>query len=517
MKFHTWGESECCLPKGATSATLWDERENLEGKLNAGDVLILQEVLGPESGEPMDADPSHRHAVRLTSVTIKRDKLLERMIAEIEWNASDALPFPLCISSKVDGVPIQDVSMAFGNVVLADYGYTRSELLLSPSGAEDYRPKLSSGPLTFQGYARDRMERPVTARDGRPSTFDYQAQAESAMRWELRDVLPAIVLVDDRNKEVWHHQRDLLSSDRYAQDFVAEVEEDGKASLRFGDDILGKRPTNSLRAVYRIGNGKAGNVGAESLYHLFLSRNPMDSSRPVDGIENLHNPMSAAGGEDPEPLDQVRLYAPTAFRTQERAVTEKDYAAAAQRHPDVQRATAIVRWTGSWHTVFIAVDRKGGRPVDLDFKAELATFLERFCMAGYDLEIVEPIFVPLDIVLTVCVSEGYFPADVLRELQETFSSGVLADGSYGFFHPDRLTFNQDIYLSNLIARAMQVPGVKWLDASEEGGNRFQRWGQPSRGEIVSGVLHMDSMEIARLDNDPNNPENGKIEFLMVDK
>ena len=48
--------------------------------------------------------------------------------------------------------------------------------------------------------------------------------------------------------------------------------------------------------------------------------------------------MPARGGADPEPMSQAKLYAPQAFRTQERAVTEADYAAAAQRHPDVQRA-----------------------------------------------------------------------------------------------------------------------------------------------------------------------------------
>jgi hypothetical protein len=517
MRFYTWGESECCLPIGSTSASFLDEKENLQGKLNRGDVLILEEVKGPSSGELMDADPSHRHVVRLTNVTFKKDLLLENAVVEVEWDASDALPFPLCISSQVAGVPVSDVSMAFGNVVLADFGYTRSEALPEPSGRESYRPRLSLGPLTFQGHARDRMGRPVAAKEGRPATFDSQAAAEDAMRWEMRDVLPAIMLVDDKNGQIWHPQRDLLSSDRSAQDFVAEVEEDGFASLRFGDDVNGKSPTSSLRAVYRIGNGKAGNIGAESIFHLFLSQPPKDSSRPVNGIEIVRNPFPAIGGEDSEPIDQVRLYAPQAFRTQERAVTEKDYAAAAQRHPEVQRAVATMRWTGSWHTVFIAVDRRGGRPVDQDFKEDLSVFLERFRMAGFDLEIVEPVFVPLDIVLTVCVLKGYFPTDVKKALLEIFSSGILADGSLGFFHPDNLTFNQDIYLSTLIARAMQVPGVEWVDASQSKVNRFQRLSQPSQSGILSGVLHMGAMEIARLDSDPNNPENGKIEFMMVGK
>ena len=68
--------------------------------------------------------------------------------------------------------------------------------------------------------------------------------------------------------------------------------------------------------------------------------------------------LPARGGADPEPMQQVRLDAPQAFRAQERAVTEADYAAAAQRHSGVQRAACTRRWTGMFHTMFITVDRR---------------------------------------------------------------------------------------------------------------------------------------------------------------
>jgi hypothetical protein len=72
----------------------------------------------------------------------------------------------------------------------------------------------------------------------------------------------------------------------------------------------------------------------------------------IPGVK-VRNPLSARGGQDPEPIAHAKLLAPVAFRTQERAVTEDDYAAAAERHPDVQRAAATRRWTGSWYTMFI--------------------------------------------------------------------------------------------------------------------------------------------------------------------
>src|SRR5207237_788573 len=79
---------------------------------------------------------------------------------------------------------------------------------------------------------------------------------------------------------------------------------------------------------------------------------------------SVRNPLPARGGIDPESLEHVRQSAPVAFRTLERAVTPDDYATVAERHPEVQRAQATVRWTGPSRTVLLTIDRLGGRPPD---------------------------------------------------------------------------------------------------------------------------------------------------------
>ena len=54
---------------------------------------------------------------------------------------------------------------------------------------------------------------------------------------------------------LWRPRHDLLNSGRFAPEFVVEMEEDGRATLRFGDDALGRRPVEgtTFRASYRIG------------------------------------------------------------------------------------------------------------------------------------------------------------------------------------------------------------------------------------------------------------------------
>jgi len=263
-----------------------------------------------------------------------------------------------------------------------------------------------------------------------------------------------------------------------------------------------------FQASYRIGSGSGGNVGAEAIVHVLAA--------PGLGIASVRNPLVARGGVAPESLEEVRQYAPQAFRRQERAVTEADYADVAQRHPEVFRAVARRRWTGSWHTMFITVDRVGGQPIDRAFEDELSGFLERYQLAGHDVEIEPPRLVPLDIAMTVCVKPNHLRSDVKRQLLQRFSRFELADGQLGYFHPDNYTFGQDVYLSRLIAAAMAIQGVRWVkvDPGTNPPGRFQRWGARANTEIEDGYLPIGRFEIACLDNDANAPENGRIEFHM---
>ena len=218
------------------------------------------------------------------------------------------------------------------------------------------------------------------------------------------------------NDGTWSAQQDLLASDAFARHFVVEIESNGVAQLRFGDGISGRRPAAgaAFRASYRHGNGTRGNVGAGAIGCIVW---------PGEGIRRVRNPIAATGGVDPESLVQVRQFAPQAFRKQERAVTAGDYAEITERNVDVQQAACTFRWTGSWLTAFVTVDRKGGRPVDDVFKQSVLEHLERYRMAGFDVEVNAPTFVPLDLALEVCVQAGYFQSDVRQSLLEAFGTG----------------------------------------------------------------------------------------------
>ena len=189
-------------------------------------------------------------------------------------------------------------------------------------------------------------------------------------------------------------------------------------------------------------------------------------------------------------------------------MTPRDYAAAAERRPDVQRAAATFRWTGSWYTAFVTADRFGGAAVDAPFASRLRGHLERFRMAGYDLEVGGPRYVPLDVALHICVLDDYFRADVLEAVQKVLSSDVLPDGRLGVFHPDNFTFGQSVFLSRIIAAAQAVEGV---DAVRT--DTFQRLVNPSPTSRDEGVIRIGSLEIAQLANSRTFPERGRLTLL----
>lgn len=506
LRFYTWGEEGCRLPVGATRATL---RGDLTATLRAGDVLVFIERRSPRTGYRADADPARRHAVRLTRVAADNDPLGGQFadppinaatpVTEIEWLAQDALPFALDLSMvqvpaddlDAGGETRQPASVALGNIVLADHGETLdAEDLPAVETPHRYRPTLRRRNVTFA------------------ADFDPAAPASHLVNATLRPpTLPSVRLTSASGE--WRPVRDLLNSDRFQTEFVGELERNGRLYLRFGDGRTGRAPQIGERftAVYRVGGGLTGNIGADALAHLVTTES---------GVLDVRNPLPALGGRAPESMEAVRQYAPQAFRRQERAVTEADYAAMAERHPEVQRAVATRRWTGSWHTIFLTVDRKGGAPVDAAFEDDLRAFLERYRMAGQDIEIDGPRFVALDLAFLVCVEPGYFASHVKAALLERFSNRLLPDGTRGFFHPDNFTFGQPVYLSQLVATAMATPGVRWIDASTGKGKptRFQRWGEAPRGELGKGQIDMGRFEIARCDNDPNRPENGRLDFIM---
>ena len=313
----------------------------------------------------------------------------------------------------------------------------------------------------------------------------------------------------------WNPQQDLLASGPTDPVFVVEIESNGTAYLRFAtpgdpDSPLG---TNGLvppsgtafAATYRIGNGSAGNVGAESLKFLAAA-----DAR----IQTCSNPLPASGGTDPETGDQIRVRAPQAFLSQApgtlaRAITMADYEAIAENNPMVNDAAASLRWTGSWYSVFVAVEPLGGGTLTPALQQAVSTTVETYHLAGQDVQLESPQYVSLQIALTVQVADNYFRGDVEESLLQVLGNQLLPNGQKGLFYPDNFTFGETVYLSPIYAAARSVAGVLSVTATQ-----FQPQGPNTSRYLSAGEIKLGSLQVARMENDPSYPDHGQLSLTM---
>jgi hypothetical protein len=567
---HELGDTQCCLPKGSMRAFLYGvDRASLTAyapDLNAGDWLLLEEVRGVESGAAIDLDPAHRQFVRLIEVRrtapasppavppplvdpafkaavggtaaepvlqpVKAgDAAAARLpLVEVVWREADALRVPLCLSATTPrGDVISHIAVARGNVVPIDHGRTITlqlgDLPAEPPGfARAATLRVPVTPLTVAPPAepgpRDALDRPLNGRH--------------VLDTEVRACLPAVsatMTLPGAPPTLWQTVPDLLDSGPFEEHFVADIDDSGFATLRFGDGEHGRSAQGAAGVAVRarIGNGAAGNVGRDAIAHAVFNDpstliDPAKPGDPPDAFPKLlgvRQPLAATHGQDPETIAEVRELAGAAMRAvQFRAVTEFDWEDRALTIPGVADAKATFRWTGSWYTVFVAlhpddpenlVTLPGGRVrLAPRFEARALASLTRVRLAGYDLVLDTAIYVPLKLAIRICVENGHLRGQVLKAVGEVLSNRGFANGRVGFFHVSRLRFGAAVRLSRIVAVVQAVPGVSSLEVTE-----FRRYWLLPNNELETGSLPLGPFEIARLDNDPSEAENGVLELDAV--
>jgi hypothetical protein len=490
MQLYAWGNHTCLLEAGATAATLRDAWEPANGaaepqralrQLAPGAHVLFESVPEVAGANSTAADPARRHVVRLTAVRRAVDPLYGIPIVEIGWEDADRLPFKLPVATSV----------AWGNLVAVDHGRSLDERETLPAvpleSHTPYRPVLAHRNLTFA--------KPPPA--GPAANFN---------RRDPRNARPQIIelVTTDRAgcRRDWSAVSDLLASGPDDAHYVAEVDENGLTTVRFGDGVLGRRPPRgaTVHARYRVGNGVAGNVGADTIVNVTFTGEP---AGPYE--LRVRNPLPAHGGTAAEAADDVRLLAPSSVRAlAAAAITPDDYGRIAERDPRIRRAAAQFCWTGSRTVVRVAIDPVAAANLDPDLLREVAFALEAVRRIGHEVQVVAAVHVPLRLVLNVRVKRGFTAEAVRKALAGTLSAKQRPDGTRGFFHPESLAFGGGIAQSALVARALAVAGVEDVTIA-----RFERLNAPAP-RAVPAVLRLGPLELGRLDGDPSRPGRGVL-------
>jgi hypothetical protein len=366
--------------------------------------------------------------------------------------------------------------------------------------APDYFYCLGSGPLAWIGGTGGDAD---TAQPARPELVLLQDHGEASpmpWRWErwLLDARPedaAFTLTPEKYSPV-------LS---VAGSTWFDYDGGEGTTIRFGDGTFGSRPAPGLTfaALYRIGNGLAGNVPADTITIVAAGGTPS----PVIGCTN---PFPATGGTDAETPQQIKDRAPQAFRANPlRVVRPPDYAAAAQSLPWVQQAGTTFRWTGSWLSVLSAADPITTEQPTLPEVVELTDLLNRRRLAGYESYVLPPRYVSIDLRITLCANPAYFGADVEAAVLTALRPGSLPGGGVGFFDHTRWAFGAPLESSALLAAVQACTGVQGVTQM-----LFRQRGVQSGWTPLPETLDFGGDQILRVDDDPSRPEAGSLKVIV---
>lgn len=166
-----------------------------------------------------------------------------------------------------------------------------------------------------------------------------------------------------------------VSTDRH---FTVDFDDDGIATITFGDGVNGRIPpagVNNIRSTYRTMDEVDGNVGADTIT---VNRSG------IAWIGNLTNPRGATGfnfkeGSTVDDLARLKVAGPATLRIRERAVSTEDVELlvldfiAADGSKPVKRALGIEEAFGP-KTVEAVVVGAGGAQVPPDKLSEIQDF-----------------------------------------------------------------------------------------------------------------------------------------------
>ncbi len=120
--------------------------------------------------------------------------------------------------------------------------------------------------------------------------------------------------------------------------FTVTVDENDRATIRFGNGTNGLIPSGNITIAYKTGGGLIGNVDANTLNNLEGSFS--DSlGNPV--TLSVTNPLAASGGVNRQTVEQARVLAPESLRSINRTVSKDDYEIHARLVPGVARALMV--------------------------------------------------------------------------------------------------------------------------------------------------------------------------------
>ena len=168
--------------------------------------------------------------------------------------------------------------------------------------------------------------------------------------------------------------------------YLIQETTDEKYELLFGDGVFGKKleSGNVIKASYITSNGKDGNGVANFRFAASLKDENGASITNVDATFSAQAPSE--NGDEIEPVESVKYYAPRLYSSQYRAVTAADYEAILPTiYPNIESVSAYGGedlTPPQYGRVFIAAKPRNGSFLSDFTKKQLLQQLKNYSVAG---------------------------------------------------------------------------------------------------------------------------------------
>lgn len=287
-----------------------------------------------------------------------------------------------------------------------------------------------------------------------------------------RDVILLTELGQTRDE--WTLRESLAFSREGQKDFAIEVDEHDRATVIFGDGMLGAIPApgSIIKASYRVGGGSQGNVVADTIQTI------IDAPQLALLGAQVTNSQAATGGAERESIEHAVSHAPQVFRSLKRAVTAQDYEALAL---DFKGVGKVLAEGTSWNVVTLFVAPAGGGHVSDVLEANLLAYFEDKRPISTIIEIEDVDYVPIYVTADVGVKSYYSGEEVKEHVQQAVRQ-LLAF--------ENVNFQQTVYLSKFYEAIEAIDGVAFVNISE-----FRREGQSAGFVQPQGKIELSAHEI----------------------
>jgi hypothetical protein len=313
----------------------------------------------------------------------------------------------------------RDTVTVYGNVVNATHGETRHEVLGSGDGSKTLQQfALRQSPVTYLAAATP-------------------AGAASTLQTRVNDIL-------------WHESETLAELGATDRKYITKTDDADKTTLVFGNGVYGSRlptGTENVKALYRTGIGKPGNVHAEQISLL--------ATKPF-GVKAVINPRAATGGADRDTRDQARRNVPIAVLALDRLVSVQDYADFCRSYAGIGKASSVRLSDGRRQVVEVTIAGNDDVPID-----KISDLYRNLLQSLLDFgDPYEPIQLDMrELAFIVLSAKVRILPDYLWEAVEPKIRQKLLF-EFGF---NRRELGKDVLLSEVITAIQSVEGVDYVD------------------------------------------------------